>query len=148
LLHEVLYASLKQRRRRGARFQRKEAMPAAGEVEQYTGNPFWGSKNEEEGHKGDIGVGGEEELTGASCSDRPGRGVWWRPAGRNRGGTEAERGVYGLRGGEVWRDRAHGRRVVLLEEGRRVGGLGEEMERSSECREATGMGMESDLSRP
>jgi hypothetical protein len=36
----------------------------------------------------------------------------------------------------------------MLEGGRRVGGLGEEMERSSECREATGMGTENDLSRP
>ncbi|XP_025791880.1 paraneoplastic antigen Ma6E-like [Panicum hallii] len=37
-------------------------MLAVGEVEQHPGNPFWGSGSEEEGRKGDIGVGEKRSL--------------------------------------------------------------------------------------
>jgi hypothetical protein len=53
----------------GARFQREDVMPAAGELEQFTRSPFWGSKGEQEGQKEVLG-GGEAELSGADCSGR------------------------------------------------------------------------------
>jgi hypothetical protein len=62
-------------------------MPTAGEVEQLTGSPFWGSKGEEEGQKEVFGVGGAE-LRGASCSGRGGQGRRCSSGlGESRGGA-------------------------------------------------------------
>jgi hypothetical protein len=68
LLHRVLHLNLEQRRRRGARFRWEEVTPAAGELEQFTGSPFWESIGEEEGQKKDIALGAD--VRGVGCSGR------------------------------------------------------------------------------
>jgi hypothetical protein len=63
-------------------------MPVAGEVEQRTGNPFWGSKGEEEGQEEVIGIGGRSSVVQAA------------PAGEDRGGGAAP--VWGRAGAAAW----------------------------------------------
>jgi hypothetical protein len=70
-------------------------MPAVGEVEQHTGNPFWGSGSEEVSCKGDIGVGENRAYW---------RRFFW-PAGQGR---QCPLGLGGSRGSaaSAWGSRA------------------------------------------
>jgi hypothetical protein len=70
----------------GARFQREEVMPGAGELEPFTGSPFWGSEGEQEGQK-EVLDGGETEFSGAGYS------------GRGRAGRRCSSGLGESRGG-------------------------------------------------
>jgi hypothetical protein len=91
-------------------------MPVAGEVEQRTGSPFWGSKGEEEGQKEAIGGGGgaqwcrllrpekDRDSSTAPVWGRVGAAAWiqWRwlglPESEGRRHTVGRR--EGIAGGE------------------------------------------------
>jgi hypothetical protein len=72
-------------------------MPGTGELEQFTGGPFWGSEGGQEGQK-EVLDGGEAELSGADSSGRGGQGRRCSPdLGKSRGGAAT------VWGGQGWR---------------------------------------------